>query len=718
MKMNSFFTAFYQFKKWVFAITTMIVLLVIAIQPVYMVNASRAANPSGQQSVPRFEPGACNFDVQTSLVEGRDMQCGSLIVPEEYENPGGPTIQLAVAIVKSRDPNPAADPVVMLQGGPGGSTIYTYLQFLSIDQRLRNLNRDIILFDQRGTEFSKPSLFCQQYYDESIRQLSENISKDESNQRAQAALKACHDEFVSQGVNLSAFNSLENAGDVDALRQALGLQKINLYGVSYGTLLALHVMKLYPQGLRSVTIDSVVPPQTNFILDAPQSENRALEEVFSTCAQQQDCYNAYPNLKKTFYEDVDRLNANKARIQVTDTQTGKVYPALLDGDTFLNAIVQMLYLTDWVPLIPRVINDVHAGDYAFIEQILSLVTFDRSLNLGMYFSVLCAEDADFQVQNYNLNGLPKELAAAEKDGAQQFLQTCSFWKVRALPSSVDQPVSSNIPTLVLAGQFDPITPPAYAQEAAKTLSRSYFFLFPIGGHGQVTSGACQDQVFINFLNNPSQKPDGACVAQQKMSFSTPGSLIRMPGLIKLLNLQGLAGIELGLFVLGLLFLLTALLIYPIMWLVRLFRRPAVPAAYPGQTPYTAQYSGAEDSALPAPSASVRRPVLYKLAPWLAAIVGILLLAFIVPVVVTTVQLALANDSRILIGLPGSMRPLFVLPLIIAVLGLLMLIAAAAAWARRSGSVWGRLYFSLLTLSAWVCVIVLGMWGMLTAIFAG
>ncbi len=668
-----------------------------------------------QKTIPRFDPGPCNFDVQTSLNESSGLQCGTLTVPERYENPNGPTIQLGVAIIKSHASNPAPDPVVMLQGGPGGSTIDTYLQIIPFDPRLRNINRDIVLFDQRGTEFAKPSLFCQQYYNESIRQLNEDLSTADSNQRAQAALKACHDQWVSQGIDLSAYNSLENAADVNSLREALGYAKINLYGVSYGTLLALHVLRQYPQGLRSVIIDSVVPPQKNFIPDAPQSENRALDAVFTSCAQQPDCNAAYPNLKNVFYNEVNQLNANKKHITLVEPKTRQEYPALLDGDTLISAVIQMLYLTDFIPLIPRVIYNVRASDYSFIEQVLSLVVFDRSVNLGMYYSVLCAEDADFKPQDVNLNGLPKELANEEKDSGTQFLQTCSFWNVAPLPPTVDQPVSSTIPTLVLSGAFDPITPPSYAQTAAQTLSQSYFFLIPVGGHGEVTSGACQDSIFLQFLDNPNKKPDGTCAAQQKIVFSTPGALVQIPSLISLLNLQGASAVEFGVLALALLFLLTALLLYPLVWLVRVFRRSARPVPAPD---YPSVGEAGSAVASPSTRSSGRSRGIYRLAPWLAGFAGLLLLVFIVAVAAITLQLGLANDSRLLIGLPGSTRPLFILPWAALALSVFMFFAAIVAWARQAGSAWGRLYFSLLTISTWVCLAILGIWGMLTALLKG
>jgi pimeloyl-ACP methyl ester carboxylesterase len=691
-------------------------LLVLAIifQVVWPVQPVKSM-PAVQANVPRFEPGPCNFDVQTSLVEGTDLKCGSLIVPEQHANPGGATIQLGVAIIKSHDPNPAPDPVVMLQGGPGGSTIDTYLQMIPLSPKLREMDRDIVLFDQRGTMYAKPSLFCEQYYEEGIRQLNEDISDEESNKRAQAAMKACRDQFAGEGINLSAYNSFENAADVEALRQVMGWDQINLYGVSYGTLLALHVLREYPQGLRSVILDSVVPPQINFIPEAPQSQNRALEAVFQACAADADCNAAYPNLKNEFYETVRRLNANKASIQVTDVKSGKTYPALMDGDTLISGVVQMLYLTDWIPLIPRVIYSVRAGDYSFMERVLSLVVFDRTMSLGMYFSVLCTEDADFQPSDASLQGLPEELAAMEKEGASQFLETCSLWNVSPLPPKVDEAVSSDVPTLVLTGYFDPITPPAYAQEAAKTLSNHYYFEFPAGGHGELTSGDCQDAIFLEFIDNPNQKPDGSCIAAQKLEFSTPGSIVPLPELISLLNLQGSTAIELIVYALALLFLLTALVVYPIAWLVSLFRHPAQQAA-----PVVTEPAWA-DSAQPVgniPTAITnRRPWIYRLGPWLAGISGMLLLVFIIVVAAVALNMALANDSTVLLGLPGSTRPLFLLPLAATVLAALMVGAVVLAWGRKAGSVWGRLYFSLLTLSAWVCIAILCRWGMLAALFA-
>ena len=612
----------------------------------------------------------------------------------------------------------------MAQGGPGGSTIDTYSQLIPLDPRLNNLDRDIVLFDQRGTLYSKPSLVCPEYLDMSIATLNEDLTREQSDQKIQESLKSCHDRLVKEGVNLSAFDSIENARDVESLRQALGYEKINLYGVSYGTLLALHVMREFPEGLRSVIINSVVPPQTNFMIEASTSNNRALEAVFSGCASEPACNKAYPNLRQVFYDTVEHLNANKVNVQLTDFKNGKDYTALIDGNAFLSAVVQMLYMTDLIPLIPRVIYQARSGDFAFLNRILSLVVFDRTMSIGMYYSVTCSENSDFNSQEVKYSDLPKPLAESEKDNVEQFIETCSFWKVDPLEASVGQPVKSDVPTLVLTGSFDPITPPAYAKQAASTLSSSHLFEFPVGGHGELTSGECQDQIVLQFLDNPAQKPDGACVAKQKMAFSTPADLVRFPAVVGLLNLQGAAGVQVALYVLALLFLLTALLVYPVVWLVRLFRRPSADPVAQASDAYpvsgTVIEGGemlAEGASPPRAAGAAPRPLLYRLGPWLAALAAISLLVFIAVVYVVAVQMALRNDNRFLMGLPGNIGPLFLLPWAALAAALAMLGGAASAWARRVGSGWGRAYFSLLTAAAWVCVIILGMWGALTALFA-
>lgn len=680
-----------------------------------------------QQAVPSFRPVSCaTFEPTAGLVEGQDVECGFVTVPEQHDQPNGPTIELGVVILKSLNPDAPPDPILILQGGPGGSTIETYT-FLSVTNPALRQNRDIILFDQRGTSHSNPSLYCQEVFDLSVELLDDDLTQEESNRLTMEALRECRDRLENEGVNLDAYNTLENAADVDAVRRALGYEQVNLYGVSYGTLLALNVMRDYPEGLRSVTLDSVVPPQVNFILNTAQTQNRSFEMLFDACASDPECSAAYPNLREVFYEQVDRLNEDPVFITVTDTKTGESYRALVDGDSLVAAVFQMLYATEIIPLLPRVIYEVRAGNYSFLERILSLLVFDQSISVGMYYSVMCSEDADFTPDEFDLSNLPPQILSMEEDTPETFLQTCDLIGVKELGPQMDEPVESDVPTLILSGNFDPITPPEYAQQAAETLRNNYFFVFPFAGHGVLGSVDCADQIFIDFLNNPQQEPDSTCLAENVVAFSTPGALVRLPKLYPMLNLEGTTWVELGLYFLALLFLLTALVVYPVVWIVRLLTRKPAPPAYPLQGNFEqvntpGVYDMPEAYGAPAYPQAQPAPVrerprgLYRLAPWASALVGILLLVFTVILIGILVQMITANDLRMLMGLPGTARPLFILPLLSALLALGMIVIAVTAWARGAGSVWGRLYFSLLTLAALACVAVLTYWGMTTAVF--
>lgn len=668
------------------------------------------AVPAGQH-LPIFTPANCMFDMPAGWQEGVQVDCGYLTVPEQYAVPDGPTIRLAVAILRSQDPDKRPDPLVMLQGGPGGSTIDTYTQILPAAERFPG-NRDVILFDQRGTLYSQPPLTCSEFIDLTIDTLDQDLTDEESTRLSLQALQDCRKRLVDEGINLNAYDSLENAADIESLRTALGYDQINLYGVSYGTLLALHVMRDHPQGLRSVILDSVVPTQTNFVLGAPQAENRSFEALFKACAEDAECDASYPELRQAFYGLIDQLNENPVNIEIMDFMgTGEVYTALMDGDSLLSTVFQLMHISEFIPLIPRVIYDVRSGEWGFIERILPLFVFDRTMSYGMYYSVLCAEDADFSLSEYVLDGLPDQIIALEDDSAQYLLDACSLWNVETLGPEVDAPVESDIPTLVLSGNFDPITPPDYALEAAQGLSNSFFLLFPAGSHGNIGGDECSDDILFQFLDDPTRAPDASCIEKsEKVDFSTRASLIRLPVLIKLLNLQGGIGWQLLLYLLALVFFFTALLVYPVSWLVGLAKRKPKPIAssYP-QLSMDAVEMG--PPAGPAP-----KPFLYRIGPWAAFLTAGAMMLFTGILIAIIFNLALSNDVSILLGLPGSTRPLFLLPLLALVLTLIMFFGAIAGWARRSGSVWARLYLTLLSFAALVCIGILFVWGMLVAFF--
>jgi pimeloyl-ACP methyl ester carboxylesterase len=452
----------------------------------------RQPNPPSATSA--FQTASCPFKPAAGVVEGKDVRCGYLTVPEDHSRPQGPTIRLAVAIFKASYSNPAPDPIIDLQGGPG-TQLLAYASSFTPDaiSSVWTGDRDFIMLDQRGVGYSQPSLGCQ----------------------ANETLQACHDRLVRQGINLNDFNTIQNAEDVHDLVRALGYHQVNLYGISYSTRLALTVMRLFPSDIRSVVLDSTSPPQVNLDAGFPSAIQRAFDALFQGCAASSYCNQHYPHLEAVFARLVSDLNQHPATMQVTNPQTGKPVNVVITGDGVINGLRNALYDTVLIPILPRLISQLAHHDYS---QVLAVVEATNAAlgsdSVGMFYSVECS-DLTFIT--------PQAMSAAvqmvEPETRHYFLTElqadyadCQLWHVQPEPAAQRQPVTSAIPTLILAGEYDPATPPTYGMLAARTLSRSYFFLFPGTGHGVVGRISCATSMFQAFVEFPNRTPDSTCLS--------------------------------------------------------------------------------------------------------------------------------------------------------------------------------------------------------------
>ena len=468
--------------------------------------------------VPRFEKETCWFKEPASA----EVECGFLIVPEDHAKPDGPTIKLAVARFRSDSGSPEPDPIVYLEGGPGGSPLRGFIPQFDVYFGGLLKKRDLILFDQRGTGYSQPALDCPESIQATMDMLPKNLTTAQSEELGDKALLACRERLVKAGVNLAVFNSAQNAADIASLIKALNLQQINLYGISYGTRLALTAMRDVPQGIRSVVIDSVFPPQVDLISEMPANGARSFETLFSACAADQTCNTAFPDLKQEFFKLVDRLTQQPITMTLT-LNSGEQKEALMNGDGLIGLVFQALHITPIIPSIPHMIFDIRDGNYALAAGLQGalLAELDK-ISSGMLFSVQCSEEIAFDHSadlEAALQKYPQYSALANR-GQYAF---CSAWGVPTADPKENQPVSSNIPTLIFSGGFDPITPPAWAELTASTLSQSYYFNLPRGGHGASLSEDCPRKILLAFLDNPATKPDAACINETmvKTSFSIP-----------------------------------------------------------------------------------------------------------------------------------------------------------------------------------------------------
>jgi len=465
---------------------------------------------------PFFEETPCPFDLPGIVEEGREVVCGYVHVLEDHADSDGPTIRLAVVIVKDDSVTHRADPLLVLSGGPGQKTVR---QAFALAQVIRPSapNRDVILFDQRGVGYSEPALECPEFGDAMFATLDEADPLVAGQARIDALL-ACGARLADEGHNLAAYTTTQNAADVEDIRRALGYDMVNLYGGSYGSLLAQAVMRDHPDGIRSVIIDSVLPIEKSVFIDTATSAANAILHLMDSCAADPACNTAYPVLKQVLFESIDRLNADPLPITVTNPDDGQTYQMTLTGDAIRDNLFTFLYSTSVIPVLPQAVYDVYNGDYELMTQLSGqrLALFDM-LSTGMELSVLCTDDLIGRTpEDYVslLEALPPQLAGRlDPEVAAEFsyFHLCENWPVEQADLSVKTPLVSDIPTLVLAGEFDPITPPDYAGLVASHLTNAFFWEFPGIGHGVVGSGHCAEAVVQAFLDDPATAPDARCI---------------------------------------------------------------------------------------------------------------------------------------------------------------------------------------------------------------
>lgn len=459
-----------------------------------------------QDNAPTTESVDCWMPLPEGLVEGENVDCGYLNVPENRSDPSSQTIHLAFAVLHAPAEEVQPDPVIYLAGGPGGNAVGELESWLNTSYLE---DRDFILLDQRGTGYSLPSLNC-----------PENEEGEED------GTQACHDRLISEGINLQAYNSAENAADVADLRVALGYDEWNLYGISYGTRLALTIMRDFPEGIRSVVIDSVYPPEINSWEEYGENTADVFTRLFEACVASETCNEAYSDLGETFATVVEQLNAEPAEYTATDAETGEETDKTMSGDEFIDRIFQVMYSTSSIPAIPSVISEVANENYAALDELEAGDGSEEGFRLrqsqdedvsdseGMNLSVDCQEEVAFMDETTSVDNVPAEPASLYQNSVNNIQSTfgdCQIWNLERADQRESEPVESDIPTLVAAGEFDPITPAKWAESAASYLPNSTFFVFPGGGHGVLDMNDCSVSILQAFLDDPTQELDGSCI---------------------------------------------------------------------------------------------------------------------------------------------------------------------------------------------------------------
>ncbi len=482
-----------------------------------------------------FTAAPCVLPLPPGLAVGKNVVCGYVAAPVEHARPFGPALRIPVTVIKHQGAGPAGDPVIFFTGGPGQTTESVLAPVFTLFGPIVLPHHDLILFDQRGTGVVQPALDCPEAVAQVRLSGPKPQSRAQDQQQQAAALGLCANRFLRQGVDLPAYNTYENAADVNSIRVALGYAHLILFGTSYGSLLAQEVARDYPQGVSAVYLDSVAPTAFDvFTLFVP-SVDRSLRLVFTGCAVDPACNRAYPHLRATFSRVIARLNATPLILRADVPATGRRDTVAVTGDRLLGLLFQLLYNAQATRIIPALLASIDQGNTALLSRLeaASVATPESGDSSAMYLSVVCGDGlthTQARIDALSRDALPewtRYFGATVRYG-KGITGECLRWPTAGATPLVRQPVRSAIPTLVFEGYHDPVTPPPYGQAVARNLTNGYYYEFPNSGHSTLgQTGQCGVRILSAFLADPTRRPAAPCIAAlTDITYLTPRDLAR------------------------------------------------------------------------------------------------------------------------------------------------------------------------------------------------
>src|ERR1041385_2564309 len=478
--------------------------------------AHRVAPPRDTQTVTLFSLTPCEVPGPNQSTKDKAL-CGTFEVFEDRERKAGRKIALKIVVYPATGPDKAADPLFYIPGGPGSSATedapYVAQQMAKIRE-----HRDLVFVDQRGTGGSNP-LNCSFFNPGDLQSyLGDYFPLPD--------VRKCLEQLEPKA-NLKLYTTPIAMDDLEDVRRALGYGKINIIGGSYGTRAAQVFLKLHPKSVRAIILHGVSPTNQSMPRDFPQHTERALNGVMAECTADKACHEAFPNLEAEKKHVLEQLLRGPIEVDLKRGTMNESVRISLSRDLVAEAVRYMLYQPASASRIPLFLHLAAQGN--FIPLANAALNYRQNLvatgSNGMYLSVTCAEDLPFIK--------PGE---GERNGANTFLgdyrlrqqrAPCALWPRGKVPGNYAAATTSNVPTLILTGQWDPVTPPIYGDTTAKHLAHSLHVIVPHGGHGfgGLTGLECIDNLMSSFIEKGiTTGLDTSCVS----SISRGSFLLKLP----------------------------------------------------------------------------------------------------------------------------------------------------------------------------------------------
>jgi pimeloyl-ACP methyl ester carboxylesterase len=456
--------------------------------------------PTPAFPTPAFNEAACALPAIPPDIAPR-LRCGTVNVPRDYGHPGAGVFKLAIVVVHTRSDRPQPDPVLYIHGGPGSSITASAAWIARNESPALAPDRDLVLVDQRGSGRSEPEL-CPDLARRQLALAGKKVADDTLLAAVGDTYRACREELARQEIEPAWFGTAITVRDLEVVRQALGFPRWNVYGRSYGTTVGMTLMARHPETLRAVVLDSVYPPDP-LPLTRPQTFAAALDGLFAACHADGACAAAHPDLAGMLHETMVRLEA--APMPVTMPAGAEPKLIWVGPWVFRSLVFQSLYSRASMASVPRMIQAAHDGDTVALQPfIVHAAAQYRNSSVGDAAVVNCRDRPDLQAA-------ASGASLADMIGTSGFPGICRGWTMPDDPPVVAR--ATTVPTLVMTGSVDPITPPVFARAAASVMGPNARVVeFAHVGHATAAASPCGAELVRQFISQPAAPVDTGCAA--------------------------------------------------------------------------------------------------------------------------------------------------------------------------------------------------------------
>ena len=425
---------------------------------------------------------ASALDLKPCRVGGIKARCGSLEVPENRAEPRGRRIDLNIVVLPSTSETPEPDPLFFFHGGPGGAATTLALAFARHPFREE---RDIILVDQRGTGDSNP-ISCGPA---DLEDMLPSLARFDLTEQLECLKDVDADPRL--------YTTLEFIEDIDAVRSALGAEKINILGGSYGSRAAFAYLAAYPERSRSAILRGVAPSGFTLPRDFPKDSQAALDALLDDCASDRRCDAAYPRLRSKIDRIARRLAADPVEDTVRDPSAGKRIRVKIDREMFAATLHYALYSSATSARLPKMIDAAYKDDFTpLLDSLVRFIAAVGNLSDGLFLSVACAEDLAF-VTDEEFRARAEGTLLGPEFGIN-LNRTCEQWPHATLPASIKEQTKSDVPILLINGEVDPVTPPHHTEKIMPLLPNALHLVAPGTSHSDLFPG-CVQRLATRFL---------------------------------------------------------------------------------------------------------------------------------------------------------------------------------------------------------------------------